>query len=173
MKALVLYYSRSGNTRLVAQQLADELNGELEEITDRVNRRGILGYLRSGRDVIRHRRAQLNPIVSKLSDFDMVFIGTPVWRLSLSTPVRTFLEQHADELPRVAFFCTMGGFGSRRVFRQMERMCGKGAVGTLAITESDLKNDDLPGIVGAFVRRIRPLEPRPTPPPREAAPMHA
>ncbi len=173
MKALVLYYSRTGNTRVVAQQIADELNAELEEIVDRTNRRGILGYLRSGRDAALHRRAKLNPISSKLSDFDLVVLGTPVWRLALSSPIRTFLEEHGDELPRVAFFCTMGNFGSRRVFRQMERMCTKGPVATLAVTEADLKNDDLHGIVESFGRRLRPYEPRPTPPSHEAAPMPA
>ena len=173
MKALVLYYSRTGNTRVVAQQIADELHAELEEIVDRTKRSGILGYLRSGRDVMRHRRAKLNPVASKLSDFDLIVLGTPVWRLSLSTPIRTFLEEHADELPRVAFFCTMGNFGSRRVFRQMERMCTKGPLATLAVTESDLKNDDLPSVVESFVRRLQRSEPRPAAPSHEPAPMPA
>jgi flavodoxin len=172
MNTLVLYFSRTGNTRLVARRIADELGAELEELTDRANRHGILGYLRSGRDVAFGRRAKLNPIGNKLRDFDLVVIGTPVWRLSLCTPIRTFLEDHAHELPRVAFFCTMGGVGSGRVFRQMERLSRKGAVTTLAVTERDLKRDDVSRIVASFVDRLRPAgEPRPAP--REPAPTHA
>jgi len=48
MKILVVFYSRTGATRTVAQKIADLVKGDLEEIKDTRNRAGILGFLRSG-----------------------------------------------------------------------------------------------------------------------------
>ncbi len=158
MKTLVLYFSRSGNTRAVARRIADKLNAEIEELTDRTNRRGIFGYLRSGREAFLGLRANLNPIASRLSDFDLVVIGTPVWNMSLSSPIRTFLLDHAAELPRVAFFCTLGGMGRDRVLREMERLAGKAPLSTLVVTEHELEGGDLGRLVDRFVTGI-PEEP--------------
>ena len=54
---------------------------------------------------------------------------------------RTFLRQNAEKLKSVAFFCTQGGSGGERAFRQMEEVCGKKPVATLAILEKELKGD--------------------------------
>src|SRR5581483_5384377 len=114
-----IYYSRTGNTRSLARQIGDALGAEaeLKEVQDRADRTGIVGYLRSGRDAWLQRRTELAPLEVDLNAFDLVVIGTPVWNASLSSPVRTFLADHANALRAVAFFCTMGGRGSDRVFR--------------------------------------------------------
>jgi flavodoxin len=155
MNALVIYYSRTGNTQVLAQRIGGALDARLEEITDRAHRRGILGYLRSGREAWFGQRAELMPCEFDLSAFDLVVIGTPVWNASLSSPVRTFLEDNAKALRSVAFFCTMGGRGSKRVFRQMEAACRKPPIATLARTERQLARSDLPDVVGAFVAQLR------------------
>ena len=47
MKVLVVYYSRTGNTRFVAETIAQSLEADIEEIKDRKNRMGIFGFLRA------------------------------------------------------------------------------------------------------------------------------
>lgn len=155
MKTLVVFYSRTGNTRTLAQQLARVMDAEIEEITDRVNRGGILGYLRSGSEGWFGRRTEILPVSKDPCRFDLVIVGTPVWRVSVSSPVRTYLQDHAAELRQVAFFCTMGGFGSRYVFREMEELCGKTPRATLACSERQLAAEDLPAAVEAFAARLR------------------
>lgn len=169
MKALVAYYSRTGNTRTLARQIAAALGADVEEIADRANRRGILGYLRSGRDAWFGRRAELVPSHVDPGAFDLAIIGTPVWNASLSSPVRTFLEDHAKALRSVAFFCTMGGRGAARVFRQMEAVCGRPPIATLARSERQLASPDLPGEIAAFVSQLRAaFVPEPVSRPRES-----
>ena len=173
MKTLVIYYSRSGNTRMVARRIADALGGEIEELTDQVDRKGIVGYLRSGREAFLGRRAKLNPIAADLSSFDLVVIGTPVWNASLSSPIRTFLQDHAAALPRVAFFCTLGGRGRDRVLRQMEQICGKAPLATLGVTEKMLNHEELTVAVDSFASRLSPPVETRRPYAREPAPLHA
>ncbi|MGZ7109578.1 MAG: flavodoxin family protein, partial [Methanobacterium sp.] len=53
MKILVVFYSRTDNTRKVAEEIKNSLDCDIEEIIDTQNRSGPLGYMRSGRDASR------------------------------------------------------------------------------------------------------------------------
>ena len=48
MKKLVVYYSRTGNTKVVAEKIANQLNADISEIIDRKNRKGRLVFLTGG-----------------------------------------------------------------------------------------------------------------------------
>jgi menaquinone-dependent protoporphyrinogen IX oxidase len=162
MRALVVYYSRTGNTRRLGRWIAAGLDATAEEIGDRVDRRGLIGYLRSGNQALFNRKTDILPVAHDPNEYELVVIGTPVWRMSLSSPVRTYLHQFGRRLRHVAFFCTMDRFGSQRVFRQMQQVCGSAPVATLACTTKQLGAADLPDVVAAFASRLRP-------PPQEAA----
>ncbi len=154
MKTLVVWYSRTGHTRALGRRIADALGAAVEEIHDRQDRSGILGYLRSGADGWFRRRADILAPRYAPERFDLVVIGTPVWRMSLSSPVRTYLEDHEQELGRVAFFCTMDWIGSDRVFRQMQEACGRVPAATLARSARQLAAKDLDAAVAAFAARL-------------------
>lgn len=55
MRSLVVYYSRTGNTRYVAEKIATEFNADLEEIIDKKNRSGSLGYAISRLDATKDK----------------------------------------------------------------------------------------------------------------------
>ena len=50
MKSLVIFYSRTGNTKKVAENIANDLNCDIEEIFDTKNRAGSIGWLSAGKD---------------------------------------------------------------------------------------------------------------------------
>jgi len=155
MKALVVYFSRTGHTRNLAHSIAGALGADVDEITERKSRLGILGYLRSGREAWLKRRADVFPSGIDPSAYDVVVVGTPIWNMSLSSPARAYLADHAKALHSVAFFCTMGGSGSARVFRQMQDACGKEPIATLARTERQLTSSDLSEAVKTFASHLR------------------
>lgn len=154
MKVLVVFYSRTGNTRKLARLIAHTLNAEIEEIIERASRRGIFGYLRAAADGWFGRRAEIASAHHDPSAFDLVIIGTPVWQVSVATPVRTYLENRREALPQMAFFCTLSGMGSKYVFYEMERLCQKAPLATLACTERQLASADLRATVDTFVARL-------------------
>ncbi|MCD6363048.1 MAG: flavodoxin family protein [Synergistetes bacterium] len=55
MKTLVVVYSRTGITLSLAKKIARELQADLEIIRDNVNRKGVLGFLRSGYEAVRKK----------------------------------------------------------------------------------------------------------------------
>lgn len=136
--SLVVYYSRTGHTQSVAQQLAATLGADLEEIRDTRDRSGLLGYLLSGFEAASRRFTRLHPPRHDPAAYRNVFVGGPVWNASVSAPVRTYLIENRNRLPKVAFFATFGGSGAKRAFKQMEEIVGQTPISKVAIREKEL-----------------------------------
>jgi len=118
-KVLIVYYSRTGTTRKVEAELAAMGGWDLERVIDTRSREGLLGYLRAGLDALFERHTTLAPSREDPASYDFVVVGTPVWNGSVSTPIRTWLAEHAGRLPPLAFFATEGGRGGQRAFDKM------------------------------------------------------
>ena len=154
-RMLVVFYSRSGKTRRVAEALAEALKCDLEEITEPKPRTGFLGYLRSLLEARRKRPSIIAPNKHDVLSYDLVVIGTPVWAWSLSSPVRAYLMTTAGQLPDVAFFCTLGGKGSESTFAQMTAVAGKQRRAVCAITEREVLSRRHFDRLSAFEKTLR------------------
>ena len=154
MKALVVYYSRSGNTAKIAQRVANALECGIEEIIDTKNRSGVLSYIRSGRDAGSKSLTVLKEPINDPADYDLVVIGTPLWAGHVSTPVRTYIHQNQDKLKSVAFFCTARGEKFSGAFDDMRDLSGKDPVATLGIRAKEIKNKTYSEKIQEFIKSI-------------------
>ncbi len=154
-KVLVVYYSRSGTTRTVAQAIAHSLKCDIEEIHSSVEMHGKLGYLRALAAALRGKVAPIEPVSRDLSAYQLIIIGTPVWAASVSSPIRAFLDKGGPRLPEVAFFCTLGGHGAGRTFRQMRELCAKPPITVCAITAQEVATKHFRSLVAEFTRELR------------------
>lgn len=141
MKNLVIYYSHTGITKNVAQKIAEVLSCETEEIIEYKNRKGILGWFISIYDTKTKKLTQIKPISKDLSYYDHILIGTPVWALNLPPAVRTFVNEHHQKFNQVSFFCTMGSFGSKNVFKELEFLCRKQPIKKVDFKTSEIKSN--------------------------------
>ncbi|RPI63722.1 MAG: hypothetical protein EHM48_01990 [Planctomycetaceae bacterium] len=139
MKTLIVFYSRSGCTRNVAESLAAKLGADTEEIIDTKNRAGALGYIAAGKDAALKKPADIQPTTKNPADYDMVIIGTPVWAFTVACAVRTWMTQHAADIKQTAFFCTMGGSGDDRTFNEMEKLAGQRPQAVMSLLDKDIK----------------------------------
>jgi len=171
MRTLVVYHSRSGYTRRVAESLAHRLHADIEEIVVEP-RPGPLGYLRCAFEALLAMRTRIRTPKYDPSDYGLVVIGTPVWFWRLSSPVRTYLASRRRRLSRVAFFCTMGGSGERRVFDTMAAVGGKPPVATLALTDGDI-DAHRHARIDAFVQALQHRGPTATRPATRPTPKRA
>lgn len=153
MNALVIYYSRSGNTRKAGEAVAQALAADTEELLETKDRSGLSGYLRAGGDAMLKREAAIKQLGKSVDAYDLVVVGTPIWAFTVAPPVRALLSRQGSRMARVAFFCTMGGSGAKRAFREMADLCGKQPVATLALTEKELARGIAPQ-VEAFTTRL-------------------
>ena len=89
---LCIYYSRTGNTKKAVEKIARELDAEVLELRDGVDRSGWRGFLRSGLEAMRRTTHSLKPIETQrpLKDYRLVIVATPVWAGRCSSVVRAF-----------------------------------------------------------------------------------
>ncbi len=105
-RVLVVYYSRTGKTRQVAEDIAKKLGCDLDEIIDTKKRGGPLGFMTAGRDSGRGSLTTIEAPKKDASAYDLVIVGTPVWNNTVSTPVRTYLSMNKGKIAKAAFFLT-------------------------------------------------------------------
>ncbi len=154
MNALVVYYSRTGTTRKVAEKLAALLNCVSEEIHDTANRKGMLDGLSAGKDATSEKLTKLEKVKTDPAAYDIVIIGTPTWNQRVSTPIRTYCTQYKDRFKKVAFFCTYQ-YTDNNPFEEMESLCGKTPVATLRLhRKKEVEVNQYIGKVEEFIDRL-------------------
>jgi multimeric flavodoxin WrbA len=155
-RTLVVYYTRSGHSRSVAEEIARSVGGaDVEEIRDTADRRGLRGYWRSFRDGMSKRMTTLATPGRDVSGYDLVIVGGPVWVGAPSSPVRTWLRAHAGELRAVAFFLTHGGSARDKVLAALARVSGRSPVAVLSVRARELGTPEASAMISAFAADIR------------------
>ena len=122
---LIVYYSRSGNTRAVAEQIHALTNGDMVEIQT------VHPYPEDYRATANQAKKELAegyrpPILTKIPDmgrYDRVFLGSPNWWSTVAPPVMSFLAEHDFAGKSIAPFMTHGGGGAGRSVADIRRLC--------------------------------------------------
>jgi flavodoxin len=154
MKSLVVFYSRSGNTKKVAEAIAKEVKGDLEELVDLQRRSGPIGFIRSGRDASQKKLARLQKTFYDPSQYDLVIVGTPIWAGNITPAVRTYLKENREKIKDAAFFFTFGGSGSQASIDEMKQLYGREARGTLMLTQREVPRGEFLPKIQKFVSQL-------------------
>ena len=121
MKILVAFYSRTGNTKKLGEMIAKSLNADIDEIIDKKNRSGIIGWLGGVKDVLFKKPTEIEN-KKKSEEYDLVIIGTPVWVGNIVPAIRAYLSK--NRFNHTAFFCTYGS-NEGKTFNEMEQLSSK------------------------------------------------
>ena len=151
MSVLVAYYSRSNVTKKLAQAIASETDADIEEIVSKVKYDGKIGYMRGGKDAISEKIIDLEPFEFDPSDYDLVYLGTPVWAGKSSTPLISYIKQNEGKFNNVKFFVTAGGSGFESTVEQLEKYVGKAPLKTLTLTTKEVKRDEFSEELYSFI----------------------
>jgi flavodoxin len=157
MKALIIYYSRTGTTKKVAEQLAQELKAELEEIIDLKNRKGPIGYVGAGKDAMQKNNTPIGPATKDPSKYDLIIIGSPIWSWTLTPAVRSYVTKNKPLLKgkRFAFFTTMGGSGDQNLFTALEELLEAKPLATLTLFTKEVTKGEHNIKVKNFARKLK------------------
>lgn len=96
MKALIVYYSYTGNTKRIAQMIQNEIGGDIAEIETVVPYEGDYNIVvdQGHEEVNRGFMPQIKPLNVNIKDYDTVILGTPVWWYTFAPAVKTFLNNN-------------------------------------------------------------------------------
>lgn len=155
MKTLVTYYTRDGHTRAVAQEVAQALGADIEEIVDKTSRKGIIGWLLGGRDATKKRDTEIAPLRCDPAQYDLVAVGTPIWAWNMAPAVRSYLTKQKSRIKGAAFFCTQGGSGGEKTFGYMEELSGLKPKATLELNAKELAGPEKERKIAEFVKKLK------------------
>ena len=112
-KILVLYYSQTSNTKAVAEQIGNLLGADMEEIVA-VNPYDGDFQATIGRCMQERESGELpeiQPLAVDIKDYDVIFLGYPVWFGTYAPPVITLLKDVDFSGKKIVPFCTFGSGG--------------------------------------------------------------
>ena len=126
-KVLVAYFSRSGNTKAIANYIKDLTGGDLFEIQ---TAKPYPADYHACTEVAKkekndNARPALKEKVKNMEEYDIIFIGFPNWWGTMPMPILTFLESYKLEGKIVIPFCTHGGGGEQSCFRDFVKNTSK------------------------------------------------
>jgi flavodoxin len=111
MNAAVVFFSYEGNTRLVADELAERLDATLVEVSpvpaddrDEAETYTWKHHIVSSPSTPDIRHSEFDP-----AEFDLIVLGTPVWSGTIAPPIRSFLERHELFRCTCAIYCCYDG----------------------------------------------------------------
>ena len=116
-KTLVVYFSATGTTKAAAQRLAKEKNADLYEIVpEQLYTDADLNWRdKNSRSTLEMKDKSSRPAIKghcdNIADYDVVWIGFPVWWYTAPTIINTFIEAHDLSGKTICVFATSGGSG--------------------------------------------------------------
>ena len=101
-----IFYSRTGNTRIVAEVIGETLGLPLQEIKDLKDRSGFFGFIGGMIDVRKNPITNISPETVSLDGNEVLFIGSPIWGMKFAPAITTFLERADFSGKKVILFAT-------------------------------------------------------------------
>ena len=112
-KILVVYYSQSNTTKTVAQEIQKQLGCDIAEIECVEPFTGDFGAVvgRWQQEQKDGKSTEIKPLSKDVKDYDVIFLGYPIWGGTYASPVATFLQNTDFQGKKVVPFCTFGSGG--------------------------------------------------------------
>jgi flavodoxin len=104
-RTAVVFFSRSGNTALLARHLAKKLDASLYRLEATDYDLGIMGWVYAMLDA-RNHEAVISPQTIDLSGHDVIYLGSPIWMYSPAPPIWQFVDQNRFDGKHVVLFNT-------------------------------------------------------------------
>lgn len=124
MKPIIIYYSFGGNTRGVAEKMAQALHADIAQLQT------VQPYTGSYQDVVQQGQREVNsgfrpklkPLNVDFRQYDTVILGTPVWWYTFAPAMGSFLDETDLSGKTVYPFATNGGWLGH-TFRDFKKSC--------------------------------------------------
>lgn len=129
----IVYFSRSGTSKKIAEKIAQQLGAPLVELSDHKNWKGLIGYIRAGYYSMMNKDLVIHTSEPIAFDEEIVLVA-PLWAGGVAQPARVFLRD--KDLKKVSLLIT--SLGSKAKLDRPREVYG--FVGDLVAKE---KNEDV------------------------------
>ena len=142
-KILIVYLSRTNNTKAIAEIIHKNIGGTLVALqleqpypenyratVDQVARENDTGYL-----------PPLKTKIDNIQNYEVVFLGFPTWGMQLPPPLKSFLKQYDLSGKTIIPFNTNGGYGVGSSFQTVKELCPNSKILEGFTTKGGLERD--------------------------------
>ena len=127
MKTAIVYYSMSGNTKYVADKIAEKVGADIIRIepVKAYPDEGAKKFIWGGKSAVMGEKPVLQPYEFSLEKYDRIILGTPVWASTFTPPVRSFIKENQDiRGKKIAVFICFSGGGADKAIKKMKKYIG-------------------------------------------------
>lgn len=141
-KILVVYYSLEGNTRLIAKAISEKLSADILEVKPKkdIDSHSKMKYLIGGKQSVTKEKPELVSYDVNVDDYDILFIGTPVWAWTFAPAIRSFFAKTNLKGKKIALFSCNGGANGKTFENMKSELSGNEFLGEIEFKDP-LKND--------------------------------
>ncbi len=158
-RALVIYYSQTGATKFVAEELQRQLGADIEAIE------AVKAYdgdfqatiQRSQQERAEGIVPEIKPIKADLNQYDVIFIGYPVWFGTYAPPIETFIRNYDLNGKQIFTFCTFGSGGLDTSTANMQKALPNADV-TMGYGIRNARIDAAPAEIEYFLKSNKMVE---------------
>jgi len=105
-KILIMYYSRTGNTKMACEALQKALGARLLEIKDTTDRSGTWGGLTGMLNTLFNMETGIEPEHPDLSGYAHIILASPLWAGKFAPAIRTLIARNTFAGKNVALLTT-------------------------------------------------------------------
>lgn len=142
-KVLVVYFSETGNTQKLAKLISDEVGGDfrrIETVKPYPTGQELFDYTKNERD--NDERPELKDLDINLDDYDVIFVGYPIWWYTLPMPIYSFFDNYDFSGKTIVPFNTHEGSGDGGTYSTIKGWEKDATVlDGLAIRGGDMESD--------------------------------
>lgn len=124
-KVLIVYLSRTNNTKAIAEIIQRNVGGTLVALE--LEKPYPENYQQTVQQVVKENETGYLPLlktkIDSIQNYDVVFVGFPTWDMKLPPPMKTFLHQYDLKDKTIIPFNTNGGYGEGNSFQTVTELC--------------------------------------------------
>lgn len=139
MKSVVIYYSLTGNTSLVAKMIAEKIGADTIKLQPEkeIPSKGAGKFFWGGKSVMFNEKPKLLNENLNLDEYNTLIIGTPIWAGSFTPAIFTFLSETVIKDKNIYFFATHSpGTKTDKCFAKMKELLIKNRIkGTIGFDD--------------------------------------
>ena len=136
-KILVVYYSLTGNTKLIAETIAESINADILALkpVKELNPESGMRFFWGGAQSTMKKKPKLKEFDINPIDYELIILGTPVWAWKFSPPIRSFLSKFDLSGKNVALWTCNAGDGVKAMKLLTEALKDANIIGEIRFQE--------------------------------------
>lgn len=120
-RVLTVYFSRTENSRKIAEEISIKLKSDIDEIVDKKKWKGLIGFIYGGFSSVFEKTTKItckkNP-----ADYDVVIIISPVWASKVPPAIRTYIAENIDKMNNYAVIVNNAGGNIKKALTNFKKI---------------------------------------------------